>query len=54
MNGMGMHVVLVGNPVDGLTIYGPFDTGEDASTWADDYVSSDAWWIAPLHAQVTS
>jgi len=45
---MGMHVVLVGNPVDGLTIYGPFTTAEDANEWADSNINADDWWVAPL------
>jgi hypothetical protein len=53
MNGMGMHVVLVGNPVDGLTIYGPFTTGEDANDWADSNVKNEDWWAAPLASSAT-
>lgn len=43
----GMHVVMIGNPVDGFTIYGPFKTGEDAILWAQDEVETD-WWIAKV------
>jgi len=40
---MGMHVLLVGNPVDGLFIIGPFPTGEDAHHYADDYLAGQEW-----------
>ena len=33
---MGMHVVLVGNPVDGFEVYGPFKTYDHAAAWTDD------------------
>lgn len=45
----GMHVVLVGNPVDGFTVYGPFKTGEAASHYGQ-CETDDSWCIAPLHA----
>jgi hypothetical protein len=47
---MGMHVVVIGNPVDGIRIVGPFKT----AAHAEDYISSDPegmyMWIAPLDA----
>lgn len=49
---MGMHVVVSGNPFDGMTVWGPFKTGEDATLWADAEIDSD-WWIVPLEYPVT-
>lgn len=48
---MGIHVVVSGNPVDGLRFYGPFATADEASEWAQRN-SNDLsdWWIAPLDA----
>ena len=43
----GMHVVLYGNPVDGIKLFGPFKTGDEAVRWAGREID-DAWWIAPL------
>lgn len=47
-NLMGMHVVIVGNPRDGVEIYGPFKTGADAVDYG--HSIEDEWWIAPLQA----
>lgn len=47
---MGMHVVLVGNPVDGFQVVGPFKTAEDAVFWAEDTLDGE-WCTAPLEAQ---
>ena len=44
---MGMHIVMVGNPVGGFRYYGPFKTSEDAIYWADRNVD-DLWWAVPL------
>ena len=48
---MGMHVVMFGNPIDGLQIVGPFKTADDACQWADLANLSADWWIAPLQAK---
>lgn len=48
---MGMHVVLIGNPIDGMEIFGPFKTGIDAANWAERYACGDSWVVAPLAAQ---
>ena len=47
---MGMHVVIVGNVVDGIRIFGPFKTGELAIEWAQAVRDYD-WWVAPLEAK---
>lgn len=44
---MGMHVLCVGNPFDGIRIYGPFATGEEANEFADEQKLGD-WWAVPL------
>ncbi len=46
---IGMHVVIYGNPVDGIQIVGPFKTGEEARTFAEAERDPD-WWIAPLQS----
>ena len=49
----GLHVLISGNVVDGITIYGPFKTGEDATRYGDlrgDRLGDDSWCIAPLAA----
>ncbi len=41
------HVLIVGNPVDGFAIYGPFETADDARSAGEDTSAAD-WWIATL------
>ena len=48
---MGMCVLLVGNPVSGFRVVGPFKTGVDALAWSDeDEHSHLETWLAPLKA----
>jgi hypothetical protein len=51
---MGMHVVIIGNPVDGFSIYGPFKTAPDAVAWAQQEREGEEYWIAPLHPAVAN
>lgn len=44
----GMHVLIVGDPVGGFQIIGPFKTGEDAIRHGERECAT--WWIAPLEA----
>ncbi len=48
----GMHIILVGNPVDGVTALGPFDTGDDALCYAEDYLRDEDFWVTPLRASL--
>ena len=38
-----MIIVIVGNILDGLEIYGPFEDMEDARHWAECRYFSDEW-----------
>lgn len=51
IDGAGMHVVVYGNPFDGMTIVGPFTTGVEAVEWASDHLKRDDWWAMPLVSQ---
>jgi hypothetical protein len=42
------YVVVSGNPFDGMTIYGTFDTHEDAQQWAGPQL--DEWWVLEVKA----
>jgi hypothetical protein len=49
-------VVLAGNPVDGLTVYGPFPDVAEANEWADHesetahgLLSGEPWVVAVLN-----
>ena len=48
---MGMHVILLGNIVDGVDVLGPFKTKLDAMTWAEQHLPRCLWCVAPLQAQ---
>ncbi len=37
------HVIIHGNPVDGITIWGPFGDSEDAIEWATSDLHGDDW-----------
>lgn len=44
-----MYVILKGNPVDGLSVIGPFATPEEAIEVADLTLTVEYdWWITPL------
>lgn len=43
---MGLHVAVVGNPIDGIEIFGPFATGCEAVDWLS-ACELDGW-IVPL------
>lgn len=50
---MGLHIVITGNPLDGLEFYGPFKTADDAVAFGerlDPRLGDGSWWIAPLQA----
>jgi len=41
-------VVAVGNPFDGISLFGSFDTAEAANEWADREVRNETWWVMSL------
>lgn len=46
----GPHIVVTGNPVDGLFFHGPFASHEAAHVWAAREHPGGQWWTALLHA----
>jgi hypothetical protein len=44
------HIVIVGDPISGLSFYGPFENWEAASIYTDNQGGKfDAdWWTAPI------
>ena len=50
---MIQYIVITGNPVDGFTYTGPFDTFDEAHCWATEFQTGDDWWIARLRPQST-
>ena len=49
----GPHVVVTGNPIDGLFFYGPFTLYEDAARFAETECNGEQWWVAPLVTEET-
>lgn len=43
----GPWVVVVGNPFDGMTCWGPFQSYEQASAYAEKCEGD--WWIVDIH-----
>ncbi len=39
------YVIVVGNPIDGIDIYGPFDRRLDANDWATENVPEEHDWF---------
>ena len=42
------HMIVQGNPVDGFTYYGPFDTPEEAEDYVLKYDNGESWWHAKM------
>ena len=43
-----MFVILVGNPIDGMEIVGPFTDGDEANEYADFFMDGYDWWVVGL------
>jgi hypothetical protein len=47
------YLVIVGNPLDGYTHFGPFDSQNEATDWASENVDRYyEWWIGELFESV--
>ena len=46
--GFGLHVIISGNPVDGIQLFGPYNNANEASEAAHTDKRLDDWWLAPL------
>ena len=45
------YVIVIGNPVDGIKLQGPFASQEDAIDFAtEEPVVNDSWWITKLYS----
>lgn len=42
--------LIIGNPVDGLRLIGPFDDAEAATLYAERCITVNTWWVAELQA----
>lgn len=48
---MDQKVIVLGNPIDGIRLIGPFDTSDDANVVAEQHFPNDTWWIADLERE---
>lgn len=39
-----MFVLALGDPFDGLTLIGPFDSASDVNEYADTEIKDETWW----------
>ena len=49
-----LFCVITGDPIGGITIYGPFKTSADAIEWAEQFKSDTSWWVTELHSDITT
>lgn len=42
------HIIITGNPVEGFTYIGPFESAVDAAEHGNTDPELEEWWIAPL------
>jgi hypothetical protein len=40
--------VLIGNPLLGVSVHGPFESWDNANAWGDRHAPRQEFWIAPL------
>lgn len=42
------QVLMVGDPFDGVTLHGPFDTHDEAADYGERRFTNDTWWVVPV------
>jgi hypothetical protein len=53
-NGEPVFCIIAGDPIDGIMVYGPFFDSDDATEWAEKFVSSvQHWWVTELYSDIT-
>jgi hypothetical protein len=43
-----IFIIIVGTPAEGFLNYGPFDSNEEAISWAETNIDEDPWWVDVL------
>lgn len=44
-----MYIVVFGNAFNGMTVFGPFQTSEEARTYAESHADGDDWNVVPVY-----
>lgn len=48
-----MWIVIAGDPMDGFSYTGPFNSADEATRWAGMYIDkSYGWWLAQVETPV--
>lgn len=47
LDGTDPTVVVIGSPIDGITLYGPFDDHEEALDWGGEQIC-ESWWAVDI------
>ncbi len=45
-----MFIVLMGGPLEGFSIFGPFDSQLKAEEWAEKEFGKNCWWAVELES----
>jgi hypothetical protein len=45
--------VIVGDPIGGIRIYGPFYDSDSAMEWAEHNAEASNWWVTELHHEMS-
>lgn len=43
-----LWVLIVGNPFDGLRVFGPFDSTDEIDGYTEEHHAHDEWWVVKL------
>jgi hypothetical protein len=43
-----IFILTVGTPAEGFSNYGPFESSEEATSWAETNIEDDPWWVDTL------
>lgn len=46
------HIIMIGNPVDGINLIGPFNSRDKARAYAESHLDDEQWNIASLTSPV--
>lgn len=49
---MQRPILVIGNPMDGLSFIGPFTDDEEAMEYADQHYGGTNWWLTTIEAVV--
>ena len=41
--------IVIGDPIDGISLYGIFKSHEEATEYAGEYYHQDTWWVIVIN-----